>query len=370
MKKIFTAVAVIAMLSANAQANSKTFAIKGVVKGFASGFAVLNYTNNDQTITESCHLINGNFSFKGKLNEPQEVYVGLRNGTHTKGFKFFAQNSSITINADTADLANVGVKGSAAQNDFEVYKNQIEGIDKKSAALNNTGRDLFNAGKITENIKDSLLRIHDQLQSEKESVIETFVKAYPASVVSAWAIANTFAYDPVLSTIEPLYNVLSASNKNSMYGKAIQETITATKKTGIGQRAIEISQNDVNGKTINLSSFRGKYVLVDFWASWCGPYRTENPNVVKLYDAYKDKEFDILGVSPDINKDSWLHAIEADHLRWTEISDLNSWKNSAAVAYGVKGIPFNLLLYKNGIIIARNLHGTDLENKLKEIFSN
>ena len=262
------------------------------------------------------------------------------------------------------------MNGSKAQKDFEDYKKQTKAIDKKNDELNNTGKNLFNAGKITENIKDSLFRIKDQLTSEKETAVEIFAKVHPSSVVSAWAITNTFGYDPVLSRIEPLYTVLSQANKNSMYGKAIKETIEATKKTGIGERAIEISQNDVNGKQVSLSSYRGKYVLLDFWASWCGPCRLENPNVVKVYDAYKDKGFDILGVSLDGNKDAWLHAIEADHLTWTEISDLNSWKNSAALAYGIKGIPFNLLVDKDGIIIARNLKGADLENKLKEIFNN
>jgi thiol-disulfide isomerase/thioredoxin len=111
-------------------------------------------------------------------------------------------------------------------------------------------------------------------------------------------------------------------------------------------------------------------LLVDFWASWCGPCRVENPRLVKLYNQYKDKGFDILGVSLDGNSEAWQKAVKADRLTWTQVSDLKGWNNTAARAYGIKSIPFNLLLDKDGIIIGKNLRGPDLENKLKEIFKN
>jgi peroxiredoxin len=368
MKKILAAIALLAICSANAQTGARLFTIKGFIKGFSSGTATLNYIQNDQSVTKNSSIINGGFSFKGSLGEPQEVQIEFKDNGRTADIRFFAKNGAITIKADSADPSNVEVRGSSAQVEFEEYKKQIDPVDKKNGELNNTGRNLFIAGKITEKIKDSLFAIHDQLEIEKQSIVAAFAKKHPASVVSAWAIANTFAYDPSLNTIEQLYGTLTASNRNSRYGKAIKEIIESTKKTGVGQRAIEITENDVNGKPVSLSSFKGKYLLIDFWASWCGPCRAENPNIVKQYNAFKDKGFDILGISLDGNKDLWLKAIEADHLTWTEVSDLNSWKNSAAVTYGVKGIPFNLLLDKDGVIMARNLRAADLENKLKEIF--
>jgi len=135
----------------------------------------------------------------------------------------------------------------------------------------------------------------------------------------------------------------------------------------VGKQAIDFTQPDANGNTISLSSFKGKYVLVDFWASWCAPCRKESPNLVKAYEKYRSKNFEILGVSLDQNKEKWLKAINDDHYTWTQVGDIKGWENAAAREYGIQGIPFNVLLDPNGVIIARNLRGEALEKKLEEI---
>jgi peroxiredoxin len=135
-----------------------------------------------------------------------------------------------------------------------------------------------------------------------------------------------------------------------------------------GADAPDIVLPDVNGKTVKLSDFKGKVVLVDFWASWCGPCRMENPNVVRMYNAYKDKGFEILGVSLDKDRNAWLEAIQKDGLRWTQVSDLKYWQSDAAKLYNVTGIPYTVLVGKDGKIIEKNLRGPALDAKLKEIF--
>ena len=170
--------------------------------------------------------------------------------------------------------------------------------------------------------------------------------------------------------LENLYGSIPSKYKDTKSGKSISSIINARKITAIGKIAPDFTQPDTSGKPVKLSDLRGKYVLVDFWASWCGPCRAENPNLVKTFDRYKDKGFTVLGISLDQpgKKDAWLAAIHKDNLTWTQVSDLKFWDNEVAVLYGVKAIPTNLLLDPEGKIIAKDLRGEDLSKKLSELF--
>jgi peroxiredoxin len=147
------------------------------------------------------------------------------------------------------------------------------------------------------------------------------------------------------------------------------EYVDKMKLTAVGQPAPEIALPNPQGQVVSLSSMRGKYVLVDFWAKWCGPCRAENPNVVRAYQKYKDKGFTVFGVSLDRNKEDWVQAIKEDNLTWTHVSDLKYWQSEAAKTYNITGIPFSVLLDPSGVIIAKNLRGAALEAKLEEIFA-
>jgi len=173
----------------------------------------------------------------------------------------------------------------------------------------------------------------------------------------------------VYTELEPLYSGLDPKMKDSYFGKKIKVALETAKTTAIGSAAPDFTLNDVNGKPVSLASFKGKYTLVDFWASWCGPCRQENPNVVKAYNTYKAKGFEILGVSLDDKKENWEKAIQQDNLGWKHVSDLKGWQSSAAALYDVKGIPMNFLLDKDGKIIAKNLRGEDLVKKLSEVLN-
>lgn len=168
-------------------------------------------------------------------------------------------------------------------------------------------------------------------------------------------------------------NTVYDEKQTTSEAKEEQQTETAAPASGtgtnVGDVAPEISLPDPNGNIISLSSLRGKYVLIDFWASWCGPCRRENPNVVRVYKEYKDKGLEIYGVSLDMNKGLWLQAIEADQLTWKHVSDLAYWNSVVVPTYEINGIPATFLLDKDGKIIAKNLRGEALESKLKEVLN-
>ena len=175
-----------------------------------------------------------------------------------------------------------------------------------------------------------------------------------------YAFGNFAGYSINASEVEPLFLKIPLSVRNSTKGKEMEGKIAIAKKTGIGKPAIPFTQNDTAGIPVSLASFKGKYVLVDFWASWCGPCRQENPNVVAAYNKFKGKNFTVLGVSLDKEKDSWVKAISEDQLFWNHVSDLKYWKNEVAVQFGIQSIPASFILDPAGKIIARDLRGADL----------
>ena len=206
--------------------------------------------------------------------------------------------------------------------------------------------------------------------SEQEADLWHFVKTHPNSPVSLYVLKHQQQYYPDYDQLWQYFNPLSADLKNTDFGKQYAEMLAGLKATRIGAKAPNFSMDDPNGKRVSLSSFKGKYVLVDFWASWCGPCRNENPSVVKAYNRFGGKDFAILGVSLDKTKDAWLKAITDDKLTWEQVSDLKFWDNAAAQSYSVKAIPQNFLLDPSGHIIAKNLFGEQLTAQLEKIFQN
>jgi len=202
-----------------------------------------------------------------------------------------------------------------------------------------------------------------------EKISESFVKKYPSSYVAPIAIIRILQSSENATVADNLYKLLSKDVKNSTLAKYVGEQLELAKINPIGSQIADFTQADTAGRPVKISSLRGKYVLIDFWASWCRPCRMENPNVVAAFNKYHEKNFTVLGVSLDQAKDAWLNAIHMDGLTWTHVSDLKGWGNQVASLFKVTSIPQNILIDPKGKIIAKNLRGEALNDKLSSILN-
>ena len=338
----------------------------------------LSYRSADgELVRDSLKPFVSKFLFTANITEPTLGSLSIRfeaaNGQpkpRMDGIQLFLKPGKIKIEAKDS-LKFAKVEGSKSHIEFETLNDLQKIYNEKSMELNNHYME-YSKNKNEEGMKRIVEEFNKLTEEKNEQVFLKYVSENPASPIVLYALQQYAGYDMDPLKVEILYEKLPASVRASQSGIAFKEQIETAKKTMIGAYAMDFTQNDTLGKPVSLSSFKGKYVLIDFWASWCGPCRKENPNVVKAFNTYNNKGFTVLGISLDQpgKQQSWIDAIHKDQLTWTHVSDLKYWDNVVAKQYGITGIPQNLLLDPTGKIIARNIRGEELDKKLKEVFSN
>jgi thiol-disulfide isomerase/thioredoxin len=374
MKKTFFLITILLPLLAFSQ-TAETFTIKGKI-GDQNARIYLFYQLGANRVVDSAQMTNGNFNFTGNVINPSDAFliidhkgVGINKLDSTADvLSLYVDKGEMTITGrDSA--AKATVTGSKINDDNIQLLAQLRPVIDRAKRLHDETKHASRAELNSAEFQKTIQEKYKALQADQKAILKNFILSHPDSYLSLLALNSVAGPSPEPNEIDPLYNSLSKRLKDTETAKMLEKALDGLRSTAIGSIAPDFVQNDVSGVPVRLSSFRGKYVLLDFWASWCGPCREENPNVVRAYNKYKDKNFTIISVSLDKpeGRDSWLAAIKYDGLRWTQVSDLKFWNNEAAALYKVTSIPSNFLIDPIGKIVAKNLRGSDLDDKLDEV---
>ncbi len=382
MKKTLIAfLLTVSFFACNDKTEKGTFTVKGELKNTPDQDVYLEqifFNAKDPEVLDTGKISAGKFTVSAKGIE--EGLYRLRLQKQEMGYIFINDKPEIGFRADAKEISLQGPDFNTPAN--QSFKSFIVSVDERQKSLNKLSQEIDSLSKNKDNdsiIKSKIVELNDVAAGFKSFIVKSIdTIQYP--VVAMFALGYTRGIDPQeLKTIVPALakrfpNHQGIAGIIAQYNEMIAKTTVPPSAPaakagmpGIGSMAPDITMTDTAGKPFSLSSMKGKYVLVDFWASWCAPCRGENPNVVANYNKYKNKNFTILGVSLDEDRAAWVKAIQKDKLSWKNVSDLKGWSNAAVSKYGFEGIPYNVLLDPQGKIIAMELRDADLGKKLAEV---
>jgi peroxiredoxin len=362
MKKLFTLLSLVIIFTSFAYVSEYT--VNAKVKGIGGKVYLAKVVNDQLSKIDSTIIEDGKFLFRGSVTKP-ELYFLLFENNKKAQIQFIVENSDIKITADLGSKNAPVVKGSSQHDILNNFDEVMKAFKERSK---NMQQDYGVAKQANDETKmEVIVNDYNAMEKEKKHATKNYIKKHKSSFAAAVIVSKQR-----LNEVEDIDNILSVLDIKLLkldILKGIKEKANKLKKVALEKTAPDFTLNDTEGKAVNLSSLYGKgYILIDFWASWCGPCRAENPHVVEAYNEFKDRGFEIVGVSLDrANVDGWKKAIADDKLTWIQLIDWTNGKAAVADMYAVTGIPMNFLLNKKGKIIAKGLRGKALKEKLGEL---
>ncbi len=341
-----------------------SFIITGKIKSIPEKSSVILSGFSGTDTLAKATVKNGTFILKGHVKATDACIISFPD--EQKRIILFMGNNTVSIKSADDDMSDIAITGAPANLDYDEFLYDIKPLND----FVNMYRSQMQSAQSQE-AYDSLMIMLNTSYNIYQSSVDRFLTRKHNSAVAALLLAYSYDTDPNKDVflLQKRFESLTGEALESQFAKNIQTVIERDKVGAVGSKAINFTQKDTSGRDVSLSEFKGKYVLIDFWASWCHPCRLENPNVVAAYNKYKEKNFTILGVSLDSDRRNWIFAINKDKLEWTQVSDLKFWGNEVAGLYNIRAIPQNLLLDPDGKIIAKNLKGEELDQKLSEILN-
>lgn len=371
------------MLSCMAQ---EGYTLKVKVNNFKNYTPYIAYAANGKYVIDTAYIKeNGWMVFKGKVSEPVVASFGLRRNPATviisgrgmipgPALQFFLTNESIQAEGDADEIYMAKITGGTANAEWASVKPKLNELTRQNWTTLKSAYDNFKPGDDSVAFKNAY-KLRAENSAKEEQLKLDFMKKNPGSLVSMYFLSgmqNSLSFEELKTT----YAKLGSAHKNSSFAKAIAGKIANMEATAIGKQAVPIQKKDINGQPVNLETLKGKYVLIDFWGSWCGPCRASHPHLKALYAKYKADGFEILGIAQEqgqtleSSRKAWIKAIEEDKIDWIQVLNNEGLEQFDAVkSYGVTAFPTKILLDKEGKIIARNVgDGSEIDVKLKEIF--
>ncbi len=373
MKQINTTIILILvlLLGLSVKAQDKNVTIKGNFPQWNRGPVVLLYSEKEEIKQDTTDIINGKFTFKLKLAEPSRVSVysiAAVQGQTKDNIGFYADQGTVYLNGRDS-LAHAKIKGSRITEEGIQLSNETTPIQQKMIAIR---AEAMAVSKDDVRYAELIKNLNDAYRTQIEAMIaakENFIKQHPNSFLSLITLNEFMGGAIDYDFVSPLLNGLATPLQKTTLAKEMQNKLVVAKRTNIGAILPNFESKDTLGNAISLMEVvgHGKYTLIDFWASWCLPCRKENPNIVKAYQAFHNKGFNILSVSLDKSGVAWKKAIVQDNMSWYHASSLQYWDEPAAKLYGISGVPDSFLVDAEGRVIARGLRAEALYAKLQEL---